>query len=98
MGYASGPNLPYGAKMEYAKRAALAVVEQLGPRDLVGAIAFDSEPYELSPLLPLAEATPRSRRRSASSSTAAARTSRRRSTARGGAWSPPAAASATSSC
>src|SRR5437667_117888 len=55
MGYASGPNLPYGAKMEYAKRAALAVVEQLGPRDLVGAIAFDSEPYELSPLLPLAE-------------------------------------------
>ncbi len=55
MGYASGPNLPYGAKMEYAKRAALAVVEQLGPRDLVGAIAFDSQPYELSPLLPLAE-------------------------------------------
>src|SRR5207248_151265 len=55
MGYASGPNLPYGAKMEYAKHAALAVVEQLGPHDLVGAIAFDSQPYELSPLLPLAE-------------------------------------------
>ena len=55
MGFASGPNLPYGAKMEYAKRAALAVVDQLGPHDLVGAIAFDSEPYELSPLLPLAE-------------------------------------------
>src|SRR5439155_849646 len=47
MGYASGPDLPYGAKMEYAKRAALAVVGQLGPRDLVGAIAFDSQPYEL---------------------------------------------------
>src|SRR5204863_477056 len=55
MGYASGPDLQYGAKMEYAKRAALAVVDQLGPRDLVGAIAFDSEPYELGPLLPLAE-------------------------------------------
>src|SRR5438034_814267 len=55
MGYASGPDLPYGAKMEYAKRAALAVVDQLGPRDLVGAIAFDSQPYELGPLLPLAE-------------------------------------------
>ena len=55
MGWASGPNLPYGAKMEYAKRAALAVVEQLGPRDLVGAIAFDSEPHELAPLLPLGE-------------------------------------------
>jgi Mg-chelatase subunit ChlD len=56
MGYASGPQLEYGAKMEYAKRAALAVLDQLGPRDLVGAIAFDSQPYELGRLLPLAEA------------------------------------------
>ncbi|HXA55049.1 MAG TPA: VWA domain-containing protein, partial [Solirubrobacteraceae bacterium] len=55
MGYASGPDLGYGAKMEYAKRAALAVMDQLGPRDLVGAIAFDSEPYELGALLPLSE-------------------------------------------
>jgi len=31
------------------------VIDQLGPRDLVGAIAFDSEPYELGALLPLAE-------------------------------------------
>ncbi|HLY36980.1 MAG TPA: VWA domain-containing protein, partial [Candidatus Binatia bacterium] len=56
MGYAtSEPALEYGEKMEYAKRAALAVVAQLGPRDLVGAIAFDSQPYELGPLIPLAE-------------------------------------------
>src|SRR5207247_809845 len=52
---ARGPALQSGAKMAYAKRAALEVVDQLGPRDLVGAIAFDSEPYELGPLLPLAE-------------------------------------------
>jgi hypothetical protein len=38
--------------MAYAKRAALAVLDQLGPRDLVGTIAFDSQPYELGPLLP----------------------------------------------
>ena len=55
MGFSSGPDVQYGAKMEYAKRAALAVIDQLGPRDLVGAIAFDSEPYELGALLPLAE-------------------------------------------
>ena len=42
-------------KIEYARRAALAVLEQLSPRDLVGAIAFDSEPYELAPLAPVAE-------------------------------------------
>ena len=55
MGYASSPALEYGEKMEYAKRAALAVLEQLGPRDMVGAIAFDSQPYELGALLPLAD-------------------------------------------
>jgi Mg-chelatase subunit ChlD len=55
MGYAtSQPALQYGEKMEYAKRAALAVLDQLGPHDLVGAIAFDSRPYELGPLLPVA--------------------------------------------
>jgi Ca-activated chloride channel family protein len=54
MGYASSA-LAYGEKMEYAKRAALAVLDQLGPRDLVGAIAFDSQPYELGPLVPLGD-------------------------------------------
>jgi Mg-chelatase subunit ChlD len=44
-----------GAKMEYARRAALAVLEQLAPTDLVGAIAFDAEPFELAPLRPAAE-------------------------------------------
>jgi Mg-chelatase subunit ChlD len=53
MGYSSGAGVEYGEKMEWAKRAALAVLDQLGPRDLVGAIAFDSEPYELGPLAPL---------------------------------------------
>ena len=51
MGYASG-DLPYGEKMEYAKRAALAVLDQLAPQDLVAAIAFDAQPYEIGPLLP----------------------------------------------
>ncbi len=39
-----------GEKMQYARTAALAVLEQLGPRDLVGAVAFDSQPYELGAL------------------------------------------------
>ena len=55
MGYSSGPALGYGAKMEYAKRASLAVLDQLGTSDLVGAIAFDSQPYEIAPLVPLGE-------------------------------------------
>jgi Mg-chelatase subunit ChlD len=46
------------AKIEYARRAALAVLDQLEPRDLVGAIAFDSEPYELAALGPVAEVRP----------------------------------------
>ena len=59
MGYATGDTgFPSGEKMEYAKRAALAVLEQLAPSDLVGAIAFDSAPYELGPLLPAAEGRP----------------------------------------
>ena len=53
MGYSSTqPMLSNGEKMEYAKRAALAVLEQLGPRDLVGALAFDSLPKEIGPLRP----------------------------------------------
>ena len=56
MGYASSqPSLHNGEKMAYAKRAALAVLDQLGPRDLVGTIAFDSQPYELGPLRPAGE-------------------------------------------
>jgi Ca-activated chloride channel family protein len=48
---------PHGtAKIEYARRAALAVLEQLEPRDLVGAIVFDSEAYELGVLAPVASA------------------------------------------
>ena len=43
-------------KIEYARRAALEVLEQLEPADLVGAIAFDSEAYELGALAPVAEA------------------------------------------
>lgn len=53
MGYASHqPAVHNGEKMAYAKRAALAVLDQLGDRDLVATIAFDSKPYELGPLLP----------------------------------------------
>jgi Ca-activated chloride channel family protein len=58
MGYTTGPGQQFGDKMEYAKRAALAVLEQLGPGDLVGAIAFDSQPHELGPLRPVAEGGP----------------------------------------
>lgn len=56
MGYSSTEAmLRNGEKMEYAKRAALAVLDQLGPSDLVGAIAFDSLPTELGPLRPVRE-------------------------------------------
>src|SRR5262249_46212330 len=54
MGFAE-PGVQAGDKMEYAKRAALAVMGQLSPSDLVGAIAFDSEPYELGALRPVGE-------------------------------------------
>jgi Ca-activated chloride channel homolog len=56
MGYGGGrPGFQYGEKMAYAKQAALAVIAQLGPRDVVGAIAFDAEAHELAPLVPLAQ-------------------------------------------
>jgi len=56
MGYASSqPTLHNGEKMAYAKRAALAVLDQLGEKDLVATIAFDSQPYELGPLAPAGE-------------------------------------------
>ena len=43
------------SKLVYAKRAALAVVRQLKENDLVGLIAFDSQPFEVSPLRTLKE-------------------------------------------
>jgi uncharacterized membrane protein len=55
MGYASSEAMRYGEKMEYAKRAAVAVIDQLGPRDLVSAVAFDSQAHDLGPLGSLAE-------------------------------------------
>ena len=54
MGYSTRPDPNgEGEKMEYARRAALAVLDQLGPQDLAGAIAFDSQPYELGALTPV---------------------------------------------
>jgi Mg-chelatase subunit ChlD len=51
MGYNSRiPTLRDGEKLQYAKEAALAVVGQLRDQDLVGVIAFDSQPHEIAPL------------------------------------------------
>ena len=56
MGYNSRiGTLRDGEKLRYAKEAALTVVRQLKDQDLVGVIAFDSQPHEISPLLPLRE-------------------------------------------
>ena len=44
-----------GEKMRYAREAALAMVGQLRPEDRIGVIAFDSDPYVLGPLRPLAQ-------------------------------------------
>src|SRR5581483_4305807 len=43
------------SKLDYARRAALAVIEQLAPADQVGVIAFDSESRELAALAPVAD-------------------------------------------
>jgi Ca-activated chloride channel homolog len=56
MGYNSRiGTLRDGEKLRYAKEAALAVIRQLKDQDLVGVIAFDSQPHEISPLKPLHE-------------------------------------------
>ncbi len=46
------------SKLAYAKRAALAVVRQLKDSDMVGLIAFDSEPFQVAPLRPLKDNRP----------------------------------------
>jgi Ca-activated chloride channel family protein len=43
------------SKLAYAKRAALAVVQQLKDTDLAGVIVFDAQPFEVAPLRPLKE-------------------------------------------
>lgn len=43
------------SKLAYARRAALALIEQLRDSDRVGVLAFDSQMYELAPLAPLAD-------------------------------------------
>ena len=43
------------SKLSYAKRAALAVVNQLKDSDFVGLIVFDSQPFEIAPLRALKE-------------------------------------------
>jgi Mg-chelatase subunit ChlD len=54
MGYNSRiGTLRDGEKLRYAKEAALAVVRQLRDQDLVGVIAFDSQPREIAALGPL---------------------------------------------
>jgi Mg-chelatase subunit ChlD len=56
MGYNSRiRGLHDGQKMQYAQKAALELLSQLQDSDFAGAIAFDSEPYLLAPLAPLAE-------------------------------------------
>jgi Ca-activated chloride channel homolog len=56
MGYNSKMRgLHDGQKMQYAQKAALELLSQLQDTDFAGGIAFDSEPYMLAPLAPLAE-------------------------------------------
>ncbi|HUI26568.1 MAG TPA: VWA domain-containing protein [Candidatus Kryptonia bacterium] len=56
MGYNSRiRHLRDGEKMRYAREAALAVIRQLKDHDLVGVIAFDSQPFSLAPLRTLKE-------------------------------------------
>ncbi len=59
MGYNSRiRGLHDGQKMEYAQKAAVAVLGQLKNTDLAGAIAFDSEAYSLSALKRLSQNRP----------------------------------------
>ncbi|NOT53187.1 MAG: VWA domain-containing protein [Deltaproteobacteria bacterium] len=56
MGYNSKVRgLHDGQKMVYAQKSAIELLTQLKDTDYAGAIAFDSEPYELSPLLRLSQ-------------------------------------------
>jgi len=56
MGYNSKVRgLHDGQKMHYAQKAAIELLGQLQDTDYAGAIAFDSEPYMLSPLMRLSE-------------------------------------------
>jgi Mg-chelatase subunit ChlD len=49
------PAVRDGERIRYAKQAAIALLNQLDDTDYAGVIAFDSEPYVLSPLHPLSE-------------------------------------------
>src|SRR6185437_3831133 len=49
------PAVRDGERIRYAKEAAVALLNQLDDTDYAGVIAFDSEPYVLSHLRPLAE-------------------------------------------
>lgn len=56
MGYNSKVRgLHDGQKMRYAQKAAVAVISQLRDTDMVGAVAFDSEPYLIAALAPLSK-------------------------------------------
>ena len=50
---------PNPNRMEYARQAALALIAQLEDRDLLGAVAFDTETSLLSPLTPLKDSRAR---------------------------------------
>ncbi|HVN84091.1 MAG TPA: VWA domain-containing protein [Candidatus Binatia bacterium] len=59
MGYNSRVRyLRDGEKLRYAREAALAVIHQLKDHDLVGVIAFDSQPFTLAPLRALKDNRP----------------------------------------
>lgn len=49
------PEVRDGERIRYAKRAAIALINQLDDTDFVGVIAFDSQPYVLTHLRPLGE-------------------------------------------
>jgi Mg-chelatase subunit ChlD/uncharacterized membrane protein len=56
MGYNSrDPDQRDGERIRYAKRAAIALLNELDDTDFAGVIAFDSQPYVLSHLRPLGE-------------------------------------------